>query len=157
MQPQYKIYEVGKHCSRWNVEDSTESTAFSTYDKYIYRGDSDADDHIATIDEHTPRNWEIEILDPKNRKIIKMQPVYRHQKFNFEYHDVCYEWRKGDGGIWDLVKACHQDKLVAQFNETSFALTKVGELYVLEKEKKLEHEVIIATLKAIYIYLERIV
>jgi hypothetical protein len=156
MHPQYKVYEVGMHCSRWNIEDSTESIAFSTNDKYVYRGNSDDDDHIATIDERTPKNWEIEILDPKNRKIIKMQPVYRDEKFNFEYHNVCYQWQKGDGGIWDLVESKHPDKLVAQFNESSFAITKIGELFVLEKGKKLEHEVIIATLKAIYIYLEHV-
>jgi len=111
MRPTYQVYEVGIHCSRWDIEDGEGYIAYSTNDNYVYRGVSDDGDQIATIAEDNPKHWSITMLD--TREVINVHPVDGH--FDFEYCRVKYRWSKETKRNWNLQK--WKGATVAEFNK----------------------------------------
>ena len=146
MHPTYKIYEVGIHCSRWDIEDSHSCIAFSTNDNYLYRGRSDNCDQIATIAVDNPTHWSITTLE--TQKVINMRPIDGH--FNFEYCKVKYRWTKETKRNWTL--NIRNVATVAEFNKVELALTKIGDVFIMGK---LTPEIVIVTIKAIKMAHER--
>lgn len=146
MHPTYQVYEVGFHCSRWDIEDSEGYIAFSTNDNYVYRGESDDGDHIATIAEDDPKHWSITMLD--THKVINVRPVDGH--FDFEYHRVKYRWIKEAKRNWNLT--IWKGPTVAEFNKVELSLTKIGDIFIMGD---IAPEIVIVTIKAIEMAHER--
>lgn len=143
----YHIYDVGNVYPSWQIEDCPGSIAFSTRENYIFRGPPDIDDLLATIEKGKKHRWKITLLESG---ITIDLHIIDERKCEFEYRDCKYIWQRQEERNWDLMD--EEGVLVAQFDKVRMAVTKVGRLYVTGKGKWLEHEIVVATIKAAETY-----
>lgn len=144
----YHIYDVGTVYPCWQIEDSPGSIAYSTSENYVFRGPADIQDLLATIETGKKQRWKITMLE--SGIIIELHFVDEH-KFEFEYRDIQYIWERLEERNWNLTDG--GNILIAQFDKVKIALTKIGRLYVTGKGNWLEHEIIVATIRAAEMYL----
>lgn len=77
--------------------------------------------------------------------------IHNESVFEFEYRKLEYAWRREESRNWNLTDPT--DVLIAQFDKCKIALTKVGRLYFTGKGEWLEHEIIVASIRAVEMYL----
>jgi hypothetical protein len=63
-----------------------------------------------------------------------------------------YVWKREEQRNWNLTDP--KEVLVAQFDKCMFALTKIGKLYFTGQGDWLEHEIIVATIRAVEMYIQ---
>jgi hypothetical protein len=144
----YTIYDVGILHPCWEVEDCPGSIAYSTRENYVFRGPADVEDLVATIEKGPKHHWNITMLE--SGTIITLKIVDVHM-FEFEYMNTHYVWKRREEKIWNLTDT--DNVLLAQFDEVKNSFTKLGKLYITGKGKWLEHEIIVATIKAAVMYI----
>ena len=147
----YNVFDVGALHSCWEVEEGPGIIAFSTRENHVFRGASDVADLVATIERGRKRQWKITMIESG---IIIPFKIQNESVFEFEYRKTEYTWRREESRNWNLTDS--MDVLIAQFDKCRIALTKVGKLYFTGKGEWLEHEIIVATIRAVNMYLNDI-
>jgi len=143
----YNIYDVGTLHSSWEIEECPGTVAFSTRENYIFRGSPEIADLVATIERGRKHQWKITMIE--SGTIIPFQ-IHNHRVFEFEYRKTMYKWKEEEPRNWNLTD--QGEILIAQFDKCRLAFTKVGKLYFTGKGNWLEHEIIVATIRAVEMF-----
>ena len=143
----YNIYDVGILRSCWEIQEGPDRVAYSTRENYIFRGLPEIADLVATIERPRKHQWKITMIE--SGTIIPFQVLNRHV-FEFEYRKTKYTWKREEPRNWNLTDPT--EILIAQFDKCKTALNKVGKLYFTGKGNWLEHEIIVATIRAVEMF-----
>lgn len=148
----YNIYDVGTFHTEWEVRESADIVTYSTLSNEIFRGRAELRDLVATIlkghGHGHKKRWKITLLEGA---VILPFKIVNEDVFEFEHRNIKYAWKKEEPRNWNLTD--EKGMLIAQFDKCKWALTKVGELYFTGKGDWLEREIVVATIKAVQMYL----
>jgi hypothetical protein len=122
---------------------------YSTRENYVFRGLAELADLVATIERGHNHRWKISMIETG---IIIPFHILTEHVFEFEYRKTKYVWKREEQRNWNLTDP--KEVLVAQFDKCMFALTKIGKLYFTGQGDWLEHEIIVATIRAVEMYIQ---